>query len=285
MKTLKTKAFTLIELLVVIAIIAILIGLLLPAVQKVREAANRTQCQNNLKQIGLATQLYETTLGRLPSGVELPGGGLGHLYQILPMVEQEALYRAGNTGQTYSNQPNLVNSVVSIYACPSFSESTSTGVATTHYVGVMGPIQAVTPGPYPFVGTGAGKQATTGALTPILPLPQKKIRLTDLKDGASTTILWVESSWESRIGLPWYAGCDVPAATGICGSSRNIVYIPKSVQNDGTNTNDTSVGSEHTGVFQVGMGDGSVQTLSDQVDLLTLMGLSSRNGKELVTLP
>jgi prepilin-type N-terminal cleavage/methylation domain-containing protein/prepilin-type processing-associated H-X9-DG protein len=92
MRTLKRRpGFTLIELLVVIAIIAILIALLVPAVQKVREAANRTTCQNNLKQIALAAHNYDSANKALP-----PGGlyaGLGHLPFLLPYVEQDAIYR------------------------------------------------------------------------------------------------------------------------------------------------------------------------------------------------
>ncbi|MBX9679254.1 MAG: DUF1559 domain-containing protein [Gemmataceae bacterium] len=208
----KRSGFTLIELLVVIAIIAVLIALLVPAVQKVREAAARAQCQNNLKQIGLACHGYHDTYKRLPPGAandRAPfgnGGGWGSSWMvyILPYIEQGPIYNQwqfnGNSGfQNGSNNTLIANKTIAIYRCPSsvLPDFSPTGGAggpkmVVSYTGIAG--SAVTPGS---AGTyqqqccngGSSWASDTGIL-----FAGSRVKMTDITDGTSNTWLVGEQS-------------------------------------------------------------------------------------------
>src|SRR5438046_9099171 len=124
------NGFTLIELLVVIAIIAILIALLVPAVQKVRESAYRTQCANNLKQIGLAFHNYHDAYSAVPPARLDYDGGVSWAVIILPFIEQDTFYNKWDLHEWYYSHPaELRQHQVPIYYCPSRRQASAINIS------------------------------------------------------------------------------------------------------------------------------------------------------------
>jgi prepilin-type N-terminal cleavage/methylation domain-containing protein len=205
LRTTQRRGFTLIELLVVIGIIAVLIGLLLPAAQKVREAASRIKCSNNLKQLGLAAHCYHDVYDHFPPGIgyypftENRTFGT-YFFHLLPYLEQDPLYRSsletasflppvGPTTLYYPGNKSVYSRSVKTFLCPSDPSVDSDGT-----VMIDGTI------------FGAASYAPNGQIsgTPApTPSPQGKTRILDITDGASNTILHAEKYARcSNINMP-----------------------------------------------------------------------------------
>jgi prepilin-type N-terminal cleavage/methylation domain-containing protein len=297
--------FTLIELLVVLAILAVLIGLLLPAVQKVRESAARMSCGNNLKQLALACHAYHDAQGALPTNTQ--GYDLGAwswaaqsqqrswswLARILPHVEQDNLYRRGNIpNATFAEAEALgvLATPVQAFFCPSdtaSAEKTRTdreniegpAIALTNYKGVSGSNWCwgdwVNPGP---TGNCDGLMAGDGVFyRDDWKRPRK---LADITNGTSNTFLVGEDLPSKNRHCSWpYSNNSV----GTCGIG------PNSKRSNGTEYDISDWGnvysfrSRHANGLQFANADGSVRLVHNSIPLPVYRALATIQGGEPVT--
>jgi prepilin-type N-terminal cleavage/methylation domain-containing protein/prepilin-type processing-associated H-X9-DG protein len=309
------RAFTLIELLVVIAIIAILIGLLLPAVQKVREAAARATCQNNLKQIGLAVHNYHDSYGFFPASGWTKAGagnpaGKWHSWRsaVLPYVEQDNLRRLFDLSFHWWEGPNLQAAAVPVklYECP----STPTRVPITAAVAKPSPApgrpaltfaQPLAPTDYEAI-----QGVQPGSINPHLPAPvydatnrfgvmhrDSKNAMTGITDGTSSTVVVVEAAARPLVvrgrtpnpaltndqGIGWVDNEGPFSFDGAAadGSAEGCGLNCAAVMNK---RNDNEPYSFHAGGGNVLFADGHVQFLRESLDVRTFAALCTRAAGE-----
>jgi prepilin-type N-terminal cleavage/methylation domain-containing protein/prepilin-type processing-associated H-X9-DG protein len=312
-RTPQSTGFTLIEVLVVITIVGLLIALLLPAIQAAREGARRVQCQNNLKQIGLALNQYHDAWHVFPAAY-LPyfsfinndelGAGLAWGVRILPYLEQQALYNTVNFNFLIdSGQTTALSSSLTVYLCPSAGGGEKpieiapsvwlNGPAPAQYVASAGWIDST--------HIDAGRQIPgTGVF-----FPNGHVAIVDIIDGTSTTLMvgersrnvadaiWSMVSGNSRLsgsfctkGTWSVQSCvsDIFLVIGRTGPSSDIVSgdIPQGATPNARGAGADGFWSHHPGGCSFLFGDGSVRFVKETVTAGVFQALATRGGGEAI---